>query len=86
MLSDGLAMSCSVICGCTSGFRISLIHGSNDLIRRDMSLCAGADVEPGVGALSHSKMAIHTSFFSVCAFRIMFFMIFTADSAFPFDL
>jgi hypothetical protein len=51
-----------------------------------MSLCAGEDVEPGVGALRHSKIAIHTSFFSFCAFHIMVFVIFTADSAFPFDL
>ena len=57
-----------------------------DLVRRDMSCCACELLAPGVGEFLLSSIHFHMSVPSFLAFEMMLFIIFTVDSAFPFDL
>lgn len=71
---------------CTSGLYRWLLQGTNDQVHHNMSLWAGELDDPGVGVFLHSRIAFHMSLPSLCALLTTFFMIFTADTAFPFDL
>ena len=61
------------------------LQGRNDLVLRDMRRCTGELPWEGVGEFLHSRMAFHTSAPSLLALVVIGFIIFIADSAFPFD-
>ena len=60
--------------------------GMRVFVLRDMCLCAGLDPMVSTGVFLYSNRAIHGFFPSRNAFLNRLLVIFTSDSAFPFDL